>query len=129
MKLIKKITFLLTIKTISTLILCFPVLKYICDLLLGLENQDLLIIIIYFIIYQGLVIISLLFINFQKILYLVDGIVVLVSIFLFIFLTLMYFTNSEGYWVWVYYPVTAALFYFGLLNIALNYLITHAMHE
>jgi hypothetical protein len=82
MKLIKKITFLLTIKTISTLILCFPVLKYICDLLLGLENQDLLIIIIYFIIYQGLVIISLLFINFQKILYLVDGIVVLVSIFL-----------------------------------------------
>jgi hypothetical protein len=110
------------IKTLLTLLFCFPLLFYVLDLLFPGGNKF-PVVFIYFIIYETL---NLLFFlgNIKIIIFVIsciDSILIILSLVLFIYCILIFDSDgrSLGYWI-VFYPTVVAIFYYGFFGIVID---------
>jgi hypothetical protein len=112
---------LFSIKTVMAVVFYFTTLNYILGSILDIANYSYLITTICFLIY----VFYLCFVKWNfyfsrntgnKISVQIIDYGFLISAFIiFIPLTIGYFTSAEGYWVWLFYPSVASIFFFGTI--------------
>jgi hypothetical protein len=117
--------FWFTIKTLLTLMFCFPLLVFVINGLLGLTDNWYSLIFIYFIAYETLNALLFIYKNIRIIFFivgLIDCIFTILSLILFVYFLIGLFSNPEGAWAWMYFPTIIAIFYYGFFGIVVDIL-------